>query len=205
MGLRGEAGLIGAGTVIWLALLGLVIYICAAAFGADTAQFGSVPVPGQGTVELREGAIDVYYAEGVDPDAGIPLVVPTDLNYVVRDPQGDVVPDDSQGDESKSTDDGLARRIGELQVPEDGTYTVEAESSDAQQRITPELTFGEDPFAALKHRFSRRRRCVQGAARDPRPARPADPGLHSPLPAGEAALLLQGLIGRPTAGVFRGT
>ena len=154
MGLQGEAGLIGAGTVIWLALLGLVIYICAAAFGADTAQFGSVPVPGQGTVELREGAIDVYYAEGVDPDAGIPLVVPTDLNYVVRDPQGDVVPDASEGDESKSTDDGLAMRIGELQAPEDGTYTVEAESSDAQQRITPELTFGEDPFAALKHRFS---------------------------------------------------
>ena len=154
MELRGEAGLIGAGTVIWLALLGLIIYICAAAFGAGSAQFGSVGVPGQGTVELREGRVDIYYAEGVDPDAGIPLVVPSDLNYVVRDPQGNVVPDASAGDESKSTDDGLARRIGELEAPEDGTYTVEAESSDAQQRITPELTFGEDPFVALKHRFS---------------------------------------------------
>ena len=45
------------------------------------------------------------------------------------------------------------RSIGEIKTPFEGTYTIEAESDDAQQRITPALTFGEGKFDAIGDRL----------------------------------------------------
>lgn len=151
--LRGESGLISAGAVIGIGVLVFFGYLLLAAFNGDTAQFGKVPIPGKATVELPEGDVDIYYAEGVDPDAGVPLLTPEDLEYTILDGEGVSVPVESRGDEEQSTGDGLARLIGSTQVPEDGTYTVETESTDTQQRIEPGLTFGQGPIAAVKDRF----------------------------------------------------
>ena len=151
--MRGESGLISAGAVILIGIALFLGYLLLAAFNGDTAQFGKVPIPGKATVKLPKGDVDVYYAEGVNPDAGIPLITPDDLQYTILDEAGVSVPVDSRGDDAKSTGDGLTRLIGAVQVPEDGTYTVETESAQTQQRITPSLTFGQGPFAAVKDRF----------------------------------------------------
>ena len=148
--LASEGGFISVGAAIALALLALVIYIVAAGFGGDTAQFGSSSIPGSATVELPEGSVDVYYAEGVSPDSDVPVIVPADLEYTVSDPDGNFVQVDTRGgEEAKETDGGKALLIGELQAPAEGPYTVESESDDVQQRITPALTFGEGSFAAM--------------------------------------------------------
>lgn len=151
---RGEAGAISAGTLILIGLGLFLGYLLLAAFEGDTAQFGKVPVPGKGQVELSEGDIDVYYAESVDPDQGIPLVAPDDLQYRVTGPDGQVIDVTSRGADAKSTGDGLTRLIGALSAPANGSYTVTAESDEAAQRIAPALTFGQGPFAAVGQRFS---------------------------------------------------
>jgi len=152
--LSDEGGFISAGAAIGIALIALIVYIVAAGFSGATDQFGSVPVPSKSSVELPKGTVDVYYAEGVDPDSGIALVVPADLKYTVTDPEGNFVQVDTRGGEdAKDTDNGLAMLVGELDAPAEGTYTVESDSTDAQQRITPALTFGEGPFAAMKDRL----------------------------------------------------
>jgi hypothetical protein len=60
----------------------------------------------------------------------------------------------SRGDDAKSTGDGMTRLIGQIKAPEDGGYVVTTESTQAGQRISPELTFGQGPFAAVGQRFS---------------------------------------------------
>jgi hypothetical protein len=149
-----EEGMISASTVILIAIGAFVVYLLLAAFQGDTAQFGAVPVPGKATVELPEGDVDVYYAEKVDPDAGVPLITPDDLQYTVTGPGGEGIPVSSRGDDAKSTGDGMTRLIGQIKAPEDGDYVVTTESTQAGQRISPELTFGQGPFAAVGQRFS---------------------------------------------------
>lgn len=149
----GERGAISAGAVILLGLLGLGVYLLLAVFEGDTAQFGSVAVPGKKQVDLPKGDIDVYYAEQVDPDAGVPLVVPDDLRYTVTDADGLAVQVRSRGAEAESTEDGMTRLVGSLRAPADGLYTVTTESTQAGQRIAPAVTFGQGPFAAIGHRF----------------------------------------------------
>jgi hypothetical protein len=150
----GERGAIGAGTVVLLGVLGLIVYLLLAVFEGDTAQFGAVSVPSKGqVVELPKGDIDVYYAEKVDPDAGVPLVVPDDLKYVVVGSDGQNVAIRSRGDEAKSTGDGMTRLIGSLRTPAEGRYAVTSTSSQAGQRVSPKLTFGQGPFAAIGQRF----------------------------------------------------
>jgi len=150
---RGQDGLISAGALIGIALLLVFLYLLLAAFQGDSAEFGQVGVPGSGRVELPEGDIDVYYAEGADPDAGVTLITPADLEVVVTGPDGRNVPVTSRGADAKATDDGVTRLIGSLQAPVDGFYTVKAESTDAAQRITPAVTFGQGPFASVRTRF----------------------------------------------------
>jgi hypothetical protein len=151
---RGQEGMIGAGALILIGLALLLGYLLLAAFEGDSAQFGSVGVPGEGRVELPEGDVDVYYAEGADPDAGVELITPPDLRVTVTGPGGQDVPVTARGAEPESTDGGMARLIGSLRASEDGFYEVGTESSQATQRIGPEVTFGQGPFAAVEHRFS---------------------------------------------------
>lgn len=150
---RLEEGAISVSALIGIALVLFVGYLLLAAFEGDSAQFGSVAVPGREQVELPKGDVDIYYAEKVDPDAGVPLITPDDLQYTVTGPDGQGVTVNSRGDDAESTGDGMTRLIGSLQAPEDGLYTVTTESSQAAQRIAPAVTFGQGPFAAVGQRF----------------------------------------------------
>jgi hypothetical protein len=151
--MRDERGLISAGSLVLIGLLLLGGYLLLAAFEGDSAQFGSVPVPGKERIELPKGDIDIYYAEKVDPEAGVPLIAPDDLLYTVSAPDGSSLRVDSRGADAESTGDGMARLIGAMRVPEAASYTVTTDSSESAQRIQPALTFGQGPFAAIGHRF----------------------------------------------------
>jgi hypothetical protein len=146
--------MISASTVILIAIAAFVVYLLLAAFQGDTAQFGSVPVPGKAAVELPKGDVDIYYAESVDPDSGVELIAPDDLSLTVTGPGGAGIVVNSRGGDPKSTGDGMTRLIGQIKAPEDGNYTVTTESTQAGQRISPALTFGQGPFAAIGQRFS---------------------------------------------------
>lgn len=150
--MRDERGLISAGALILIGVLLFLGYLLMAAFEGDSAQFGSVPIPGKEQVELPKGDVDIYYSEKVDPDAGVPLIVPDDLQYTVTGAGGQNVEVVSRGDEAKSTGDGMTTLIGAIDLPEKGSYTVTADSTQAAQRIEPALTFGQGPFAAIGHR-----------------------------------------------------
>ena len=150
--MRDERGLISAGALVLIGILLFLGYLLLAAFEGDSAQFGSVPVPGKQQVELPKGDVDIYYSEKIDPDAGVPLITPDDLQYWVTGAGEKNIEVISRGDDAKSTGDGMTRLIGAIDLPEKGSYTVTAESSQTAQRIEPALTFGQGPFAAIGHR-----------------------------------------------------
>ncbi len=98
---RVEEGAISVSALIGIALVLFVGYLLLAAFEGDSAQFGSVPVPGKEQVELPKGDVDIYYSEKVDPDAGVPLITPDDLQYTVTGPDGQGVTVNSRGDDAE--------------------------------------------------------------------------------------------------------
>src|SRR4029079_4644492 len=101
----------------------------------DVGQFGPVPIPGKEQVELPKGDVDIYYFEKANPDAGVTLIVPSDLIVSVVGSDGESVQVDSRGDKAKSTGQGMAELIGAMEVPEEGAYTVTTQSSQTGQRI----------------------------------------------------------------------
>lgn len=152
--LGSQSGVVGVGTVIALGLVGLASYVLIAAFEADTAHYGRVPVPSAGAaIELPEGGTDIYYSEGIEPDSAAPLSTPSDLTYSVVGATGEGLRVDTRGGDPKETDEGMARVLGTAFAPADGTYEVTVDSDQAAQRIVPELAFGQSPFQAIGDRF----------------------------------------------------
>jgi hypothetical protein len=150
---RSQSGAVTPGTVIALAFVGLVVWIFLAAFEADTAHHGKVPIPStELPVELPEGEVGVYYAEGIPADDAEQLTLPEGLAFTITDEEGNSVRSDSRGGDPEGTDDGAARVIGSAFVPADGTYLVTVEGAVAD-RIKPELTFGQSPLQAIGDRF----------------------------------------------------
>lgn len=148
-----QTGAIAVGTLIGVALLALFAYLLLGAAEGDTAHYGRVPVPSTTSIELPEGETDVYYAEAVDPSAGVSLTVPEDLEYTITDAAGQAVSVASRGGDPEESDGGTARLIGAVDAPADGTYTVTVTSDTAAQRGSAQLTFGQSPFGAVRERF----------------------------------------------------
>ena len=151
--LRSESGAIGAGTAIGVALLGVFVYLVLAATEGDPAHYGTVTVPGTAQIELPEGETDIFYREGIESGSAVSLVTPDDLDYTVTDSSDISVETDSRGGDPEEVEGGETRKVGAVFAPADGVYTVEVESDEAAQRITPELTFGQSPLQAIEARF----------------------------------------------------
>lgn len=148
-----QAGFVGVGTVLLVAFLGLLAYLLLAAFDADPAKFGQVPVPSSGApVELPEGGSDVYYAEDVEPDSEATLQVPADLSFTIVGPDGQGVDHDLRGGDPKEIEGGTARAIGIVYAPGAATYGVTVDGAEPG-RPSPELTFGQSPLQAVEARF----------------------------------------------------
>lgn len=146
-----ESGAVGVGTVIFLGLAGLFVYLLLAAFDADSAFYGRVPVPGIGQVELPEGETDVYYSEAIE--AGAALSPVSDLEFSVIGPDQSSARVDARGGDAEETDGGMTRVIAAVFAPAEATYEVTVESAEARQRSGPELTFGQSPIGAVGDRF----------------------------------------------------
>ncbi len=151
---RSESGAVNPSLIIWVALVALGAWILLAAFEADTAHYGEVPVPSEGLpVDLPEGEIDVYYAEKIDPDAPEGLTLPDGLQFSIVDAEGVGVRSDSRGGDPEETDNGMTRVVGAAFVPAEGRYFVNADSAGVEGRVKPELTFGQSPLQAIGDRF----------------------------------------------------
>lgn len=147
-----ESGFVSVGTVIGIAIAAFLGYLLLAAFEADTAKFGRVPVPSSGTtVALPESGSDVYYAErGLGAEA--PLTVPAGLDFTVVGGDGVAAETDSRAGDAKEVEGGRARLVGIVFAPAEGTYAVTVQSEEPG-RSGGELTFGQSPFQAIESRF----------------------------------------------------
>ena len=110
-------------------------------------------MPGSAQIELPEGETDIFYREGIESGSAVSLVSPEDLDYNVTDSSDISVETDSRGGDPEEVEGGVLRKVGAVFAPADGVYTVEVESDEAAQRITPELTFGQSPLQAIEARF----------------------------------------------------
>ena len=153
--LRSQSGEIQPGLIITLAIVALGAWILLAAFEADTAHYGSVPIPSDNeTVELPDGEIDVYYAEAIPKDDAAPIVAPPDLTFsLAGEEDGEGVRIDGRGGEPKETDTGSARVVGAAFPSSEQPYRVVVDSSEVEGRSKPELTFGQSPLQAIADRF----------------------------------------------------
>lgn len=151
-----ESGLISVSAVLAIGFLALIVYLLVAALDADTDHYGAIPVPSQGApIELSKGETDVYLAERGDADELGDVEVPSNLTLAFTSARGgDVVRIDDRDSDTETTDDGVAKEIGALQVPEAGTYLVTA-STGATGQISSGLwlTFGLSPLGAVEHKF----------------------------------------------------
>lgn len=150
MNLRSESGAIGISALIGIAIAGLAVYLLLGATKADTAHYGSVPVPGAGAIELPKGEAQIYYAVAT----GVPFATPTNLNFQLVDGAGNPLKTDFRGDQPQKTDTGMTQLVGSVSVPADGTYSVTTTGTPANGAVKPMITFGESPFGAIKDRFS---------------------------------------------------
>jgi hypothetical protein len=147
-----ESGAIGIGTLFSFAIAVLAVYLLVGATQADTAHFGSAPVPGTASLQLSKGETEIYYATATG--TGTPFVVPTDLNVQISDSVGTALEVDARGDSPKDTDTGKTELIASVSIPADGTYAVTTTGAPAQGTASPEITFGQSPFSAVKDRAS---------------------------------------------------
>ena len=151
-----ESGLISVSAVLGIAFLALIVYLLAAALDADTDHYGRVAIPSENVpIELPKGETDLYLAETGDPDQLGDLDVPADLTMSFEPASGgDAVRVDDRTADTEETDDGVAKEIGALQAPQEGTYLVSVSTNAAGQLSEPELTFGLSPLGAVEHRFN---------------------------------------------------
>ena len=149
-----ESGAVTPGLIITLAFVLLGAWILTAAFEADTAHHGEVPVPSEGAaVDLPEGEMDVFYAERTSAEPA-ELTLPAGLQFSIVGEDAGGVESSSRSGDPEETDDGAAQVLAEISVPAEGTYYVTADATDLTGRSRPELTFGQSPLQAVVDRFN---------------------------------------------------
>jgi hypothetical protein len=109
-------------------------------FSADHDEYGRVPIPGKGDVDLPEGEVVVFYEDGSSPADG--FFSPPEVDWRIRPGDGGK-PLELDGDanrESNVRDDRSWADIEGLDVPADGDYSVEVRQVAGGPN--PTLTFG---------------------------------------------------------------
>ncbi|MGZ5341466.1 MAG: hypothetical protein ACXWEK_00290 [Solirubrobacterales bacterium] len=113
----------------------------------DSAKYGRVPLPGQGTVELPAGDISVFYEEHVTLGDNQNLRAPNGFTYSMRPAAGGAPlaqRDPGIFDEQVSSGGRTRIRYARIDVPAPGPYVVEG-SFKGSAGPMPAITFGE-PF-----------------------------------------------------------
>jgi hypothetical protein len=129
-----------AGGVLGVALVGFAVVTG----GGESAKYGQVPIPGEGTVELPKGEVFVFYEEETKTSEDESLPIPAGLAYSVR-PAGGGEPlaleDDGFQSEEVSAGDGTRATVNRMEVPAAGPYVVRA-TIEGEAGPEPALTFG---------------------------------------------------------------
>lgn len=149
--LRSESGATSPGTLIGFGIAAFVVYLLLGATQADSARYGSAPVPSKSSVELKAGDVQVYYRQNTS--TGSPFTQPDNLSFGVADGQGNPLKTTVRGADPKESDGETSELIGSVSVPDDGVYSVIAGGAPVSGTVSPEVTFGESPFGAIKDRF----------------------------------------------------
>jgi hypothetical protein len=118
------------------------------------SDYGEVPLPAGGTVELPKGTVKVFLEEpshSTDADLAAPLSfqvtsaagMPVPLEPTAKDGTSEALTDRSEGVAEFGS-------VANLKVPEDGSYRV---SAGSQAPAGSSLTFGTDPLDAVADRW----------------------------------------------------
>ena len=140
--------------VLLLTAAGIVL---ATALSDHSSDYGRVPLPQGGTVELPEGTVKIFYEEEGLPQGAVGF--DTRIEFRVA-PAGGGEPlraesTGRQGNEDvaveRSQDLGELGSVGELEVPAAGSYVVSGDSG--RPPGTSALSFGTDPFSAVVEKW----------------------------------------------------
>ena len=139
-------------TLLIVAAIGVALVIL---FSNHEDDYGSVPMPAGGPVELPKGTVKVFF-EDVRGEQGNPRLTAPLSFEVVRAGGGAPVPLEptakngtSETQVQRSEDIGSLGSIAKLDVPDEGTYFVEVRSAGTAS----ELNFGTDRFTAVARRW----------------------------------------------------
>ena len=111
-------------------------------------EFGTVPIPGQGVVELDEGTVAVFYQERANLSENESLDVPSFQLDIRRRGDAPVDVEDAGPGSSYELNDLAGTQIGKIEVEETGPYTVR--TGGRLGRREPEVSFGEEvPLGTL--------------------------------------------------------
>jgi len=128
------------------AILFVIIFGAVKAFTASD-RYGTVPVPGEETLNLPEGDVTVYFQEAVHLGENQTLDPPRDLRLEIRGAGGGPPVELDRGGASSEIGGGFGERvsIGDVDVPAGGDYTV-AVARTAENRADPAIVLGDDLF-----------------------------------------------------------
>jgi hypothetical protein len=120
------------------------------------ADYGNVPMPAGGSVELPKGTVKVFYDDELAQQGTTKLATPVSFE-VVPAVGGAPVPLEptaksgtSETQVQRSEDITSLGSIAKLDVPEEGTYVVRVRSAGS---VASSLTFGTDPLTAVARRW----------------------------------------------------
>ena len=120
------------------------------------SDYGSVPTPAGGSVELPKGTVKVFYEDASAAAENPRLAAPISFEVVPaggRDPlplEPTAKDGTSETQVQRSEDIASRGSIAKLDVPAEGTYVVRVRSAGA---VGAPLDFGTDPFTAVAHRW----------------------------------------------------
>jgi hypothetical protein len=138
-----------------LLVLAVIAVVLVTLLSDHESEYGSVPLPAGGTVELPEGSVQVFFDEaggGDEPELAAPLSFqvapagggpPVELEATAKGSNSEV---QFRRSEEISTQGSVAK----LEIPEQGDYAV---SGGQNAAAGSSLTFGTSPFGAVAERW----------------------------------------------------
>jgi hypothetical protein len=141
-----------------LLLLAALAVVLATAFTNHESDFGRVPLPPGGVVDLPKGTLKVYYehsGETVEPFTLLAGSLAFEVRPIAGGPplreEATVHDDDGEVQVEKSQDLNALGAVAKLDVPADGKYVVSGTSGRPPGEVF--LDFGVDPFTAVARRW----------------------------------------------------
>lgn len=141
------------GVAVLLFIVGVipvaVIALTSGGSGGSPDRYGRVSIPGETTIDLKQGMYIVYYQEhGTRIGRSERLHVPSGITFEARAADGGPQPDAAYGHGPGQPTQIFvrgstpSRQIGRLAIKADGRYTVTATGSPGRAGHDPALTIG---------------------------------------------------------------